>query len=556
MKHPQLSSSARTCAALALFLWLGACESLHDGPRSSAPSAPATTATTAATPTTTASTAASGATAGAPGIGDALFPLAGNGGYDVQSYDLAIALEEAGGPIDASAKIRARSTQALSRFDLDFHGLDIHAIEVDGAAATFAREDDELVVTPAKAIAKGVEFTTLVRYGGVPEGVLDPAFPVDLKLGWIVKDGEVYVLSEPTGAKTFFPCNDHPRDKALYTIRITVPKPLKAVSNGALVETVDGGDKRTFVYRPRDPIATYLVTIAIAAFDETESKGADGLPIRNYYSPKSKASTRKNFEHTNDLVKFLGDTFGAYPFEACGNILSNLDLPGALETQTLPTFGAGIGSTSTICHELAHQWFGDTVSVENWSDIWLNEGFAEYAAWMYLESSKGREAFEKHVRGQYGFYRVMTERAPRGDAGSAENEADSRIEPPPGKPSIHSMFGASVYVRGPLALHALRLEVGDETFLALMRSWVAEHKNANASVADFLEHVQKSSTSNARTLLEHWIFDPKMPNIPAYDEVLAKEKAEREAKRKERDLEKQKKLEAEKTEEGAKKSDG
>jgi aminopeptidase N len=524
---------------------LGACGSMPEAERESpqTPPAPQHAPAPAATP-------------GAPGIGDELFPTAGNGGYDVQSYDLSIALDATDGPIDATTVIRARSTQALSRFDLDLHGLEVHSVDVDGARATFARDEDELVVTPASSIANGAEFTTTVRYGGKPEGVLDPAFPLDLKLGWIVGDGEVYVLSEPTGAKSFFPCNDHPRDKALYTLRVTVPKPLMVVSNGTLVETKDLGDKRTFVYRPRDPIATYLVTIAIGSFEVTESKGENGLPIHNYYSRGTKENLRKGFENTAAIVRFLSDTFGPYPFETCGNIVSNLDLPGALETQTLPTFGAGVGGSNTICHELAHQWFGDSVSVESWNDIWLNEGFAEYAAWMYLESTKGREVLDKHVREQYGFYRVMTEHPPARGEGASAHLDETGGDPPPGKPTIRSMFGASVYVRGPLALHALRSEVGDDAFLKLMRTWVADHQNANASIADFLAHVERSTTKSARALLEHWIFDPKMPHVAALDEALAKEKAERDAKRKQRDEEQPKKPQAEKPEGGTQKSGG
>jgi aminopeptidase N len=564
MEHSRLSSSALSRALLFLLPWIGACGSMQEAPPPSMPTklgeqhaADETQAAPDGRSAAREPASSPAATPGSPGIGDELFPTAGNGGYDVQSYDLSISIDDADGPIDATATIRAKSTQALSRFDFDLHGLDVHSIDIDGSAATFAREADELVVTPAKSIANGAEFTTIVRYGGKPDGVLDPAFPLDLKLGWIVKDGEVYVLSEPTGAKSFFPCNDHPRDKALYTIRLTVPKPLIAVSNGALAETIDAGEKRTFVYRPRDPIATYLVTIAIGAFDVNESKGQSGLPIHNYYSPKSKASLRKNFENTAAIVQFLSDTFGAYPFETCGNIVSNLDLPGALETQTLPTFGANIGGASTICHELAHQWFGDSVSVAEWSDIWLNEGFAEYAAWMYLESTKGRENLEKHAREQYGFYRAMTERPPaQGEDSSEPHESDSASEPPPGKPTIKSMFGAGVYVRGPLALHALRTEVGDDEFLRLMRSWVADHRNGNASIADFLAHVERTATPAARALLERWIFDPKMPHVAVFDDELAKEKAERDAKRKAREEERQKQHETEKKDGGTQKSGG
>jgi aminopeptidase N len=461
-------------------------------------------------------------TPGAPGIGDPMFPQAGNGGYDVTSYDLAIALEKPDGPIDARATVRARSTQALSRYDLDLHGLEVRAIEVDGAPAAFAREGDELVITPARPIADGADFLTTVRYGGTPEGVVEPSFPFKMKVGWVVEGGEVYVLSEPTGAKSFFPCNDHPRDKALYTIRITVPKPLRAVSNGTLAETLDGGDRRTFVYRPRDPIATYLVTIAIAEFEETDLPGPDGLSIHNYFAPKTTDRARRSFDGTAGIVRFLGDTFGPYPFETCGNILSSLDLPGALETQTLPIFGVDAARESVICHEQAHQWFGDAVSVESWEDIWLNEGFAEYAAWMYIESTRGREAFETHVRGMYAVYRSMEER-PQGsgaDATAADGPHERGRTAPPGRPTSGSLFGPGVYLRGPLALHALRREVGDAAFLALMRSWVREHRNGNASIADFLRHVERGSSQPARSVVEHWIFDDEMPHVADWDEQI------------------------------------
>jgi aminopeptidase N len=489
---------------------------------------------------------------GAAGLGDPLFPEAGNGGYDVQSYELVIALEKTDGPIDASTTIRAKSTQALSTFDLDLHALDVRSIEVDGAAAKFTREGDELIVTPPKSIQNGAEFTTLVRYGGVPEGVLDPAFPIPLKLGWMAKNGEVYVVSEPTGAKSFFPCNDHPRDKALYTIRVTVPKPLEVVANGKLAETIDGGEKRTFVYKPRDPISTYLVTIAIAAFETSDLTGPNGLPIRNYFSPQTKAGARKSFERTDAIIEFLGRTFGEYPFEVCGNILSSIELPGALETQTLPTYGAHAGSEDVICHELAHQWFGDSVSVENWQDIWLNEGFAEYASWMYSEATNGKDAeerkvkFEKLLRSNYGSIRAMSSRPPR----EGQDPAKKAIpEPPPGNPSVKSLFGSNVYIRGALALHALRTEVGDEAFLKLMRGWAAGRKNGNASVADFANHVEKNTSKAARAVLEHWINDAEMPHVAAWDEALAKDKAERDAKKKAREDKRKK-------DEGGEKKDG
>ncbi|HUR26973.1 MAG TPA: M1 family aminopeptidase [Planctomycetota bacterium] len=535
----QSHSPARLLPHALLALSLASCATQSGAERSTPSSTPLSTPGETMDRAPRASPAVKG-TPGAAGIGDELFPTAGNGGYDVQTVELSIAMDKVGGPIEATAKLRAKATQDLSSFDLDLHGLDVRSVEVDGAAATFTRVEDELVITPANALANGSEFTTLVRYGGTPEGVDEPAL-FGIKVGWMTKDEEVYVFSQPTGAKSFMPCNDHPRDKALYTLSITAPKPAKAVCNGTLAETIDVGDKRTFVYRPRDPMASYLVTIAIAEFVESERAGPGGLEIRNYFSPKSRQADRDGFDRTDEIVKFLGEKFGPYPFETCGNILACINVPGALETQTIPIYGAGISGASIICHEQAHQWFGDAVSVENWRDIWLNEGFAEYASWMYLEASEGRPAFDTKVKRQYGAQRTQSDRR----AAASRELADGSTKPkpplePPARPSSKSMFGSVVYIRGALALDALRTEVGDDAFLGLLRTWVTQNANGNATVEEFLAHVENSTTKTARTMLEHWILDEEMPHIAALDEQLAKDKAERDAKRKARDAQKKK----------------
>jgi aminopeptidase N len=460
---------------------------------------------------------------GSAGIGDSLIPMSGNGGYDVQNYVIAIAYdpsraEDEQGTIRATATIDAKSTQELDRFHLDFHGLDIESILVDGEAAAFERDGDELIVSPKERIAKGATFRTVVRYSGVPDGVEDHTLPIPVDIGWTEKNGEVYVFSQPTGAMSFFPCNDHPLDKALVRLEVDVPRPLEVVGNGHLAEVVESDARRTFVWESRDPMATYLVTIAIADFDEQRIEGPNGLEIVNYFSPRAKERQRADFDFTDEIIAFLSDTFGEYPFESCGNILSSLPIPGALETQTKPVYGISANDESIICHELAHQWFGDAVSVADWNDIWINEGFAEYAAWMYLESRKGPEALEKHVLGHYSLARFA----------KAE---------PPGKVEAKTMFGVGVYVRGPLALHSLRTSVGDEAFLGLMRSWYQGHRNSNASLEQFVEHVRTSLSADAVALLEPWLFDEEMPKVAAWDEKIEADKKERAEKKRLRDEE-------------------
>jgi aminopeptidase N len=451
------------------------------------------------------------ATPGADGLGDELFPKLGNGGYDALDYDITLAVDMSTGSIDALAKISAKATQNLSRFNLDLTGLDVKSVQVDGAAATFAREGGELEITPAKPLAEGKTFEASVAYSGVPKPIPDPSIPIE-GLGWLRHDGEIYVLSEPFGASSFMPINDHPRDKATYTFRVTVPKPLVVAGNGALTEKKEAGDKITYVWRTRDPMASYLATIAIGEFVVDESKGKGGLAITNYYSPKVPAKQREPFAKQGEILAFYGDKFGAYPFETAGGILASIDLPGALETQTKPTYGAGAAGESTIAHELAHQWFGNCVSFNTWRDIWVAEGFAEYSAWLWAEHSQGADAFQRDVLRAYG----MVSRAP--------------IEPP-GKVDEKTLFGGGVYARGPLVLHALRLEVGDETFFKILRTWVEAHKNGVASDEDFIAHATAIAKRDMKPLLSAWLYDEKAPKIASLDEALAAKQKAKDAKK-------------------------
>ncbi len=480
-----------------------------------APAAPTPVAISEPVPPELISAEVGGATPGAAGIGDSLIPEQGNGGYDVESYDIALDLEAAAGPLRGTTRIRATATQHLSRFNLDFHGMTVDAITIDGAAATFAREADELIVTPAAPLALGKAFDCTVTYNGKPEGVRDPSMPM-FAMGWTVRDGEAYVFSQPAGAMTWFPCNDHPKDKALFRISLRVPKPLDAVANGVLVETIEEEAARTFVWKARDPMATYLATVAIAELDSETYHTAEGLEITNWFTRKSKESSRKAFQKTDEVLAFFSQAFGPYPFEISGNILTNARIPGALETQTKPVYGAGTGSEDIIAHELAHQWFGNAVCVEDWNDIWINEGIAEYAAWMYYESHAGREKFLEKVRSNYGMARMMKASAP-------------------GRVTVEEMFGANVYVRGPIALHMVRESVGDERFLALMRKWVADHLHGNATLEQFLAHVETEVGADVRAKIEPWIFDAEMPKVEEWDAAMRERQARRDAERKERD---------------------
>src|SRR4051812_23631580 len=228
-----------------------------------------------------ASAAPTAGTPGAPGIGDPYFPLDGNGGYDVCTYALDLRYDPATDVLTSTATITAVATQNLSRFDLDFQGLQIRRLTVDGSAATWRRDGGELVVTPARSLAKGAQFAVVVAYDGVPQTIEDPLIGPS---GFIHTDDGALVAGEPDVAATWFPANDHPRDAALFDIKITVPQGLQAVSNGALVDKKRNGAWTTWHWQADKPMATYLATMAIGHFD-LRSYQAGGIGLTDAIDP-------------------------------------------------------------------------------------------------------------------------------------------------------------------------------------------------------------------------------------------------------------------------------
>src|SRR5688572_156210 len=271
---------------------------------------------------------------GAPGIGDSLYPHLGNGGYDVQHYTLDLTVTD----VDTSdlmgkTTIDAKATQSLNSFNLDFIGFDITTVTLNGQPADYERSNQELTITPATPLAENESFTVEIQYQGSPEDMRSQAIPI--QTGWITFDGGVFVLSEPDGAATFYPVNDHPLDKASYTFRVTVPEPYEVAANGVLAETTDQGEMTTFVFEASEPMASYLVTINIDEFDLETSQAENGIPIRNYYPTELPEDIRKPFEIQDEMLVYFSDIFGAYPFEVYGALVIAEEFGAALETQTM-----------------------------------------------------------------------------------------------------------------------------------------------------------------------------------------------------------------------------
>jgi aminopeptidase N len=453
--------------------------------RDGSAASPAASTTSSATTTT----AAPVGRAGASGVGDPYFPDAGNGGYDVDRYLLELTWNPTRQHLEGTTTIRAIATEALASFSLDLVGLDVTAVDVDGGAARWERPDGhELVVTPARTLPAEATFTTVVRYGGTPAPIAGPA---PLEPGFMTDGREVYVASEPDGAATFFPANDHPTDKATYEIRVTVPDDLDVAANGVLRETIPNRavGTETWVFEAPDLMATYLVQVVVGNLRVERLTGPAGLPIRNVYDADAGARVREAFASQGEMIDFFDDLFGPFPFATYGAVVVDEELGFALETQTLSLFGSDLAAEPVVAHELAHQWFGDHVSLASWADIWLNEGFATYAQWLWSEH--------------------------RG-AGSVDDialaSARTRgLDVPPADPGPNRLFHATVYVRGALTLHVLRHELGDDVFFRLLRTWVDRYGGASATSADFEALAAEVAGRDLRSLFDAWLRAPGLP---------------------------------------------
>lgn len=438
-------------------------------------------------------------TPGAPGAGDPYYPTYGNGGYRVSHYDLRLKYQPATDQLEGTATLLATATQDLSRFDLDF-ALDVSQVLVNGHPAKFTNTGvQELQITPDAPLAKGSSATIVVRYSGVPSKVDRYGFDAWLR----TPDGAV-IADEPEAAWWWFPSNDHPSDKATFDVSVLVPDGTQAISNGVLTSQSSALGWTRYNWRENKPQATYLATLAIGKFDITTGTSPSGIPVVNAYSPDlgdNADAARASVERTGELVDWLSGYFGPYPFSSAGGYVPDVSTHYALETQTRvfysPAQFANGANPSVVVHELAHQWYGDSVSLERWSDIWLNEGFATYAQWLWSEHEDEGTAQQL------------------ADYVYASHPADDPFwTVKPGDPGAANQFADPVYDRGALAIQVLRNTIGDDAFFKLLKAWPAEHAYGNGTIAQFQALAEKVSGKKLGDLFQAWLYTPSKPALP------------------------------------------
>jgi aminopeptidase N len=434
--------------------------------------------------------AADGFTPGSPGLGDPFFPLAGNGGYDVTNYALRLSYDPATNHLDGTATIRATATQNLSRFDLDLRGFQISRLLVNGRAASFARDGQELVITPHAGLPDGHAFTVVVDYAGEPAVITDPDQSIE---GWVPTDDGAFVVGEPQGSPGWYPVNDNPQDKATYRFTVTVPEGLTVMANGVLVSQTSTGGQTTFVWREGLPMAPYLATATLGRFDVTQYELASGRPV--YIAIDPTLSTTSVLKKLPEIVDFYSSIYGPYPFDAVGAIVDDAKQVGySLETQTKPVFYRP-PDEATLAHELSHMWYGDSVTLTKWPDIWLHEGFATWSEWIWSEHD-GRKSAHQWFNTLYN--------TPAQDM--------AFWTPPPGDPgSPVFLFNGTIYNRGAMTLQALREKVGDDVFFRILRDWAAEHRYGNVTTVQFIALAERDSGQNLQHFFDVWLYQPDKP---------------------------------------------
>ncbi|MDQ3404201.1 MAG: M1 family metallopeptidase [Actinomycetota bacterium] len=425
---------------------------------------------------------------GSPGLGDAYYPEDGNGGYDVTKYAVNLSYDPPTRQLDGDTVVTAIASDQLNQYNLDLTGFEVTSVEVDGKTVKHERSGDhELVITPEAPVEKGTTFETRVRYAGVPAETSDSGLGAG---GWqISRSGGAFAAGEPHSATHWFPANDHPRDKATFHLTARVPDGWSVISNGREEPPVAEDGWTTFTWNEPTRVATYLTTIGIDKWTYERSRLADGTPVVNAYAPG--AEEKKGVQaRMPEILTFLSERFGPYPQSAAGGIYLNENIGFSLETQGRPIY-AKWAELEVVVHEQAHQWFGNSVSIRNWADICLNECFASYAQWLWAESKENADLDR----------RFRTEVARSTDRFWNRKLYDMG----PG-----NEFTA-VYDKGQLALHALRRQVGDAVFDRVLREWVADHKDGNASWADFEELTGRLANQDLTAFFDAWFHQPTKP---------------------------------------------
>ncbi|MEV5161005.1 M1 family metallopeptidase [Streptomyces sp. NPDC053728] len=441
------------------------------------------------------------------GIGDRLFPHLGNPGYDVLAYDISLIYKGSNTkPLDAVTTIEARTTAALERINLDFARGAVRTVEVNGRTSEFATAGEDLVVDAPAPLPAGSPLRITVRHTSDPTG--DKA-----NGGWVPTADGLAMANQADAGHRVFPSNDHPADKAYFTFRVTAPKEFTVVAGGVPAGKRHHGGATTWSYRTEHPMATELAQVSIGRSTVLRRTGPNGLPVRDVVPAADREKLEPWLKKTPAQLDWMEKQVGPYPFETYGLLVADTETGFELETQTLSLFerslftGTGYPEwyvDSVMVHELAHQWFGNSVSPRSWSDLWLNEGHATWYEARYAEEH-AKKPLERRMREAYA----------RSDAWRAAGGPPARPDVPTPDHKI-SLFRPVVYDGSALILFALREEIGEAAFDRLERSWVRAYRDDSATTRQFTTLASSIAGRDLTAFFDGWLYGKKTPPMPGH----------------------------------------
>ena len=426
-------------------------------------------------------------------VEDSVYPDVGDPRVDALHYDLDLTWLPEDRRLEGVATITFRATRTARRFQLDLAApLDVSAAELDGAAVEVLHRGKDLVVDAPVEADRRYELT--VRYAGVPRPVPAPTTRTDFSTtGFTVTPaGETWTMQEPYGAHSWYPVNDQPSDKALYDFTVHVPSPWTGVANGRLTSTETTDGTTTTTWQLDEPAAAYLVTLAIGDYAHTSNTTDDGLRV-DYWMPRGMVTGGRSVRTAAATVDWVEERLGPYPFSSLGLVVTASQ--SAMETQTMVTLGSNeyVLSAPVVAHELVHQWFGDQVSPADWSDVWLNEGMTMLLQWMYedehdvtplRESLRAARQVDQSFRDDYG---------------------------PPGAYDPQQFGSSNIYYLPALMWNELRVELGDERFFEICRSWLERHDNRSVTRQQMYDHWEAETGRELSAFFDAWIEGRRTP---------------------------------------------
>ncbi len=419
-------------------------------------------------------------------------------GFDITKYTLNITIDDANHYISGNVIANVTAEEDLNSIEYNLVALSVDEVKVNNQNVDFTFNEN-IINIPLQNINAGDEFTTIVTYHGNP--VLTGGV---YNLGMFFQQNAVFTISDPNAARNWWPCYDHPWDKAIVDLNVTVRDDWNEASNGLRTGIDDNNDgTKTYHWVGENPMTTFLVTISASNFIELDDD-FNGIPIMNFVNPGIQNAALTDFSNLPFMMQVFSEKYGDYPFEKYGNVVEPMATFGGMEHQTMTTLASNIidgnhGHETTIAHELAHQWFGDCLTPLTWKDVWLSESFATYSECVYTQQWQGFDAMVNYVQSSYHNY--------------YKNWMGANGVRPIYNPPYNETFAPPVYEKGASVLHMLRLKVGDQAFWQILQTYFQTFHNSNVVTNDFKNIAEQVSGLDLEQFFQQWIFQPGLPSL-------------------------------------------